>query len=101
MGRRVGFERFLDFAQACGSAAKPSGRSKMSAATITKVLEAEERLAANLNEYVGEWVAIRDHVVVCHADTLRGLLAAIETQDIGRIDRILEVSDDPAVSCFF
>jgi hypothetical protein len=73
----------------------------VSAATITKVLKAEEQLAANLNEYVGEWVAIRDHGVVCHADTLRGLLDAIGTQDIDRIDRIFEVSDDPTVSCFF
>jgi hypothetical protein len=68
---------------------------------IDKALRAEERLAANLNDYLGEWVAIRDHVVVCHAGTLRGVLDATETQDIDSIDRILEVSSDPGSSCFF
>jgi hypothetical protein len=70
-------------------------------ATISKALMAEEQLAANLTEYIGEWVAVHAHEVVCHAETLRGLLDAIETKDIGHIDRIFEVSDDPAVSCFF
>jgi hypothetical protein len=62
---------------------------------------AEERLAANLNEYVGLWVAVRDHAVVCHAGTLRGLLDAIESQEITAIDRILEVSEDQGSICFF
>jgi hypothetical protein len=68
---------------------------------IDQAIRAEEQLAATLNEYVGEWVAIRDHNVVCQAHTLRGLLGAIETQDIESIDRILEVSTDSGVSCFF
>lgn len=73
----------------------------MATVDVPKALRAEERLAANLNNFVGEWVAIRDHDVVCHAETLRGLLAATETQDIDRIDRILEVSTASGVSCFF
>jgi hypothetical protein len=73
----------------------------MATVDVAKVLKAEEQLAANLNDYVGEWVAIRDHDVVCHAGTLRGLLDATETQDIERIDRILEVSTASGVSCFF
>jgi hypothetical protein len=68
---------------------------------ITKALKAEERLATDLNEFVGEWVAVRDHGVVCHAETLRGLLDATEAQDIDRIDRILEVSTASGISCFF
>jgi Family of unknown function (DUF5678) len=69
--------------------------------TVAEQVQAEETLGRALVQYAGSWVAIRDHEVVCHAETLRGLLAAIETQDIGHIDRILEVSEDPAVSCFF
>ena len=73
----------------------------MPAVDLTKALQAEERLATNLNEYVGEWVAVRDHDVVCHAETLRGLLDATEAQDIDCIDRILEVPTASGVSCFF
>jgi hypothetical protein len=67
-------------------------------ATITKALKAEELLAARLNDYVGEWVAIRDHKVVEHSKTLPRLLAATKDQPI---DRLLEVTDDPGDSCFF
>lgn len=73
----------------------------MAATDITDALRAEEQLATDLNDYVGEWVAIREHNVVCNANSLRGLLDARETQDIGRIDRILEVSKESGVSCFF
>ncbi len=67
-------------------------------ATITKALKAEEQLAARLNDYVGEWVAIRDHKVVENSKTLRGLLAATKDQPI---DRVLEVTADPGDSCFY
>jgi Family of unknown function (DUF5678) len=73
----------------------------MSAVNIIRVLEAEEQLAANLDRYVGEWVAIRNHDVVCHADTLKGLLDATKTQDVSDFDRIFEVSTASGVSCFF
>ncbi|HYM53936.1 MAG TPA: hypothetical protein VES97_01130 [Solirubrobacteraceae bacterium] len=73
----------------------------MATVSVTKALEAEEQLATDLNEYIGEWVAVCDHDVVCHTETLRGLLDAIETQDIDRIDRIFEVSEDPGIGCFF
>lgn len=73
----------------------------MATVDISKAIKAEEQLATNLNRYVGEWVAIRDHDVVCHADTLRGLLEAHETKDVGHIDRIFEVSRDSGLSCFF
>lgn len=73
----------------------------MATVDITKALKAEERLATDLNKFVGEWVAVRDHGVVCHAETLRGLLDATKAQDINRIDRILEVSTASGISCFF
>jgi Family of unknown function (DUF5678) len=73
----------------------------MATVDISAAIRAEEQLATNLNRYVGEWVAIRDHNVVCHADTLRCLLEARETEDVSHIDRILEVSQDSGTSCFF
>jgi Family of unknown function (DUF5678) len=66
---------------------------------IHEALLAEEHLAANLSEHAGEWVAIRDHAVVSHADSLRGLLA--DTKEIDSVDRILEVSSESGLSCFF
>lgn len=66
---------------------------------ITQALQAEEQLATNLNAHMGEWVAIRDHAVVCHARSLRGLLA--ETQEIDTIDRIFEVPPESGLACFF
>jgi hypothetical protein len=66
--------------------------------TIAKALQAEELLAARLADYVGEWVAIRDHEVVEHSESLRGLLVAIEGQTV---ERILEVTEETGISCFF
>jgi hypothetical protein len=66
---------------------------------INEALRAEEKLADNLSAHIGEWVAVRDHAVVCHADSLGSLLA--DTKEIDNIDRILEVSREPGVSCFF
>lgn len=53
---------------------------------INEALRAEEQLAANLSDHMGEWVAVRDHAVVSHADSLRDLLA--DTKEIESIDRI-------------
>ena len=73
--------------------------------TVAEQVQAEESLGRALVQYAGRWVAIRDHEVVCDAETLRDLLAAIETQDTGAIDRgidrIFEVSEHPSASCFF
>lgn len=66
---------------------------------INEALRAEKQLAANLDAHVGEWVAVRDHAVVSHADSLRALLA--DTKEIESVDRILEVSRESGVSCFF
>jgi hypothetical protein len=67
-------------------------------AEISRALEAEERLALEFDDFAGEWVAIRDHRVVAHAPTLRALLDGITTT---KVDRILEVPEEAALSCFF
>lgn len=73
----------------------------MTTDTIRAALTAEEQLAASLERYAGEWVAIQNHNVVRHADTLRGLLDAAGPQDISSFDRIFEVSTASGISCFF
>jgi len=64
---------------------------------IVAAVEAEQELATKLEAFAGEWVAVRDHEVVCNAATLRDLLGSI---DPGEVDRIFEVSEDTG-SCFF
>lgn len=70
----------------------------MTVVEISQALEAEEALAATLEAYAGQWVAVRDYKVVHHAGTLRELLELVSGE---YVERILEVSDDPAASCFF
>lgn len=60
-------------------------------------VKAEQQLAGTLGEYAGQWVAVRDHSVTDHSDTLRGLLDRIDTTSV---DRIFEVPQQGA-GCFF
>jgi hypothetical protein len=60
-------------------------------------VQAEKRLAGTLDEYAGQWVAVRDHAVAGHADSLRGLLDRIDPKSV---DRIFEVPERGA-ECFF
>jgi hypothetical protein len=64
-------------------------------------LLAEETLAIELGDYIGQWVAVGDHHVVAHAETLRELLDQIEREEINMdgLDRgIFQVIEGP---CFF
>jgi hypothetical protein len=70
----------------------------MAATEIQQALAAEERLAVTLGDYTGRWVAVRDHRVVNHAETLNALLERVEP-DLADIDRIFEVGD-PGGICF-
>jgi len=58
---------------------------------VLKLLEAEERLADALASHVGEWVAVRNHIVVDSAVTLSELLDRV---DPSSIDRTLQVTED-------
>lgn len=70
----------------------------MTTAELDKALVAEEALARELERYPGKWVAVKDGGVVASAETLRGLLDQVQPETL---DRILEVSDEPAAGCFF
>lgn len=61
--------------------------------TVAHALAAEERFAETLAAHSGEWVAVRDHVVVASANTLQELIDRVDTNDV---DRILEVTKDSA-----
>jgi Family of unknown function (DUF5678) len=70
----------------------------MTEAQIQQALAAEEVLATTLSAYTGQWVAIRDHRVVKHADTLNALLERVEPE-MATLERIFEVGE-PGGICF-
>lgn len=70
----------------------------MTLTELDQALRAEERLAQELSKYAGRWVAIRDRSVVDSAGSLDDLLDRV---DPAGLDRILEVSEEPAAGCFF
>lgn len=71
----------------------------MTTIELDRAVQAEEVLARELAGYAGRWVAIdADRAIVDSANTLEELL---ERVDPGGLDRILEVSEQPAAGCFF
>jgi Family of unknown function (DUF5678) len=70
----------------------------MSATEIQQALAAEEKLAGALGAFTGQWVAVSEHRVVDHADTLAALLERVEP-NLNSIERIFEVAD-PGGICF-
>lgn len=67
--------------------------------TVAEQVAAEHTLAHTLDEYKGQWVAIRDHVVVASANSLGELREQIEPE-VEEIE-ILRVATDPHAACFF
>ena len=67
--------------------------------TVAEQVAAEHTLAHTLDQYRGQWVAIRDHAVVTSAATLGELREQIEGefQEV----EILQVTTDPHAACFF
>ncbi len=70
----------------------------MNANHLESTLEAERALGESFEQFAGQWVAIVDHVVVKHDETLNGLLAQI---DPDKVDRIQHVTAEKAAFCFF
>lgn len=82
-----------------GSTYNPSKEdTDMTPLELKEALRAEEKLAQELIEYAGQWVAVRDHTVVSSADSLGDLLSHVSPEGL---DRVLEVSKDPDAGCFF
>lgn len=66
--------------------------------TVAEQVQAEEVLAVDLENYAGQWVAVRDHAVIAHAYTLEDLLVEIEGQTEVNV---FQAADSGAVACFF
>lgn len=62
---------------------------------IERELEAEKRLAKELADYVGMWVAVRDHKVVASAPSLTELLEQVDSLNV---EGVFQVFEGP---CFF
>jgi ribosome maturation factor RimP len=65
---------------------------------LERTLKAERALGDAFEQFAGQWVAIVDHEVVEHNDTLNGLIKQI---DLEKIDRIQHVTAEKAAFCFF
>ena len=67
--------------------------------TVAEQIAAEHNLGTRLDQYAGQWVAIRDHEVVVAAATLGELLEQIGEE--GNEVEILQVARNPHAACFF
>ena len=65
---------------------------------LETTLNAERALGDAFEEFAGQWVAITDHRVVKHDETLNGLIKQV---DLEKIDRIQHVTAEKAAFCFF
>lgn len=70
----------------------------MSATKLEEEVRAEEVLSQRLGEYAGEWVAVRNHKVVAHKETLNALMDEI---DANQVEGIFQVPEDKNAPCFF
>jgi hypothetical protein len=66
--------------------------------TVAEQVQAERRLGDTLDQYPGEWVAVRDYEVVAHAGTLEALLDQVEDSEAVEV---FQVAEDPHAACFF
>jgi len=66
--------------------------------TVAEQVQAERRLGGTLDQYPGEWVAVRDHEVVAHASTIEALIEQIEASEEVEV---FQVAEDPHAACFF
>jgi hypothetical protein len=64
---------------------------------IEREVAAERRLSEDLTNYVGEWVAVRDHEIVAHASSAEELFARVGIH----FDAIFEVLEEQTSACFF
>lgn len=55
-------------------------------------VRAERELAAQLEQFKGEWVAVRDHHVVANAPSLDDLMRQVDTDDVDAVFEVAEVT---------
>lgn len=66
-------------------------------ADLMEAVRAERKLSTDLTEYVGQWVAVRDHEVVEHGETLSALL---EKVDLDSVEGVFQVVEQGTASFF-
>ncbi len=59
--------------------------------SLQEAIEAERQLAAHLPDFVGEWVAVRHHQVVAHAETPAQLLETVDRDEVA----VFQVRTEP------
>jgi hypothetical protein len=64
---------------------------------LEEQLDAESELSRRLGDYVGRWVAIRDHEVVADADSLDGLLEIMPDD----AEAVLQVEENTGTVAFY
>jgi hypothetical protein len=57
---------------------------------LMSAVQAEKQLSTDLADYVGQWVAVRDHKVVADADTLSALLDKIDPDTVEGVFQVVE-----------
>jgi Family of unknown function (DUF5678) len=65
---------------------------------LEEQLEAESELSRRLGDFVGRWVAVKDHKVIADAATLDELLGIIDVDDV---EAVLEVEEKSGTAAFF
>jgi hypothetical protein len=60
-------------------------------------IHAEKALSERLKAFPGEWVAVRDHDVAYHAETLEQLMELVGAEEL----EVFEVSAEAGSVCFF
>lgn len=70
----------------------------MSVAELSREVRAEQALNRALEKHAGQWVAVRSHEIVGHADNLKGLLEQIDTKEV---EAVFQVPEDKSIACFF
>jgi hypothetical protein len=65
---------------------------------LQEQVAAERQLNEALKDYAGQWVAVRKHEVVSHADSLDELMAQIEPDEV---ESVFRVAEDQQAVCFY
>jgi hypothetical protein len=65
---------------------------------LHREVQAERDLSRRLEEYIGKWVAVRNHEVVADANTLDQLLRIITPDDV---DAVFEVAGQAGTAKFY
>jgi hypothetical protein len=68
---------------------------------LRQQIAAERELSTRLRDHAGEWVAVRNHEVVAHAQTLEELMERVRERKGEETVEVFEVSTEPESAYFF